>query len=234
MARYRFRFSLWPTVGTIVGVALTVALGNWQLGRGQQKTAMAERIATASHDAPIGLSGREARAEDVVWHRVEVRGRFEPKYTVLIDNRILRGTVGYHVVTPLKIENSDLYVIVNRGWIAATGSREELPRIVTPEGPVLVTGLAIVPARRYFELSTATVEGSVWQNLTLERFRQAFRLRLQPVVVQQDNAMPDHLVREWSPPDLGVDKHYAYAFQWFAMAAALVVIYVILNVRKAG
>lgn len=234
MPRYRLRVSLWPTIGAIVGIALTVALGNWQLGRGQQKTAMAERIAAASHDAPIGLSGREVNADDVVWHRVEVRGRFEPKYTVLIDNRILRGTIGYNVVTPLKIENSERYVIVNRGWIAAMNSRDTLPRIVTPADPLVITGLAVVPARRYFELSSETVQGNVWQNLTLERFRAAFALQVQPVVIQQDNPVEDHLAREWSPPDLGVDKHYAYAFQWFAMAAAILAIYVILNVRKTG
>jgi surfeit locus 1 family protein len=234
MARYRLRVSLWPTIGALVGVMLTVALGNWQLGRGQQKAAMGERIATASHDAPIGLTGTEVNPDDVVWHRVEVRGRFEPQYTALIDNRILRGMVGYNVVTPLKIENSDRYVIVNRGWIAAAASRQTLPVVITPAETVHVTGLAVVPAHHYFELSSRTVEGNVWQNLTLDGFRARFPLKLQPVVIQQESVLDDHLAREWSPPDLGVDKHYAYAFQWFAMAVAIIVIYLLLNVRKAA
>ena len=234
MSRYRLRISLWPTIGALVGIALTIALGNWQLGRGQLKASMGERIASASHDAPIGLSGAEVNPDDVVWHRVEVRGRFEQQYTVLIDNRILRGTVGYNVVTPLKIENSDRYVVVNRGWIAATASRQTLPSVITPTEIVHITGLAIVPARRYFELSNRTIEGNVWQNLTLERFGAQFPLKLQPMVIQQESALDDHLAREWSPPDLGVDKHYAYAFQWFAMAVAITVIYLLLNVRKSA
>ena len=232
MARYRFRASLWPTLAALAGVVVTLALGNWQLGRGHEKAVLAQRIDTASHDAPIGLSGAEVRADDVVWRRVEVSGRFEPKYAVLIDNRIVRGAVGYYVVMPLKIEGSERYVLVNRGWVAGTGSRGTLPQIETPAQTVQITGLATAPSKRYLELSTKTVEGNVWQNLTLERYRATVPIALQPVVIQQDSKLDDGLVREWSAPDLGIDKHYAYAFQWFVMAAAIVIIYIACNVRK--
>ena len=232
MARYRFRASLWPTLAALAGVIATLALGNWQLGRGHEKAVLAQRIDTASHDAPIGLTGAQVNADDVVLRRVEVSGRFEPKYAVLIDNRIVRGAVGYYVVMPLKIEGSERYVLVNRGWVAGTGSRGTLPQIATPAQPVRITGLATAPSKRYLELSTKTVEGNVWQNLTLERYRATVPIALQPVVIQQESKLDDGLVREWSAPDLGIDKHYAYAFQWFVMAAAIVIIYIACNVRK--
>ena len=232
MARYRFRASLWPTLAAIAGVVATLALGNWQLSRGHEKAVLAQRIDTASHDAPIGLTGAQVNADDVVWRRVEASGRFEPKYAVLIDNRIVRGAVGYYVVMPLKIEGSERYVLVNRGWVAGTGSRDTLPQIATPAQPVRITGLATAPSKRYLELSTKTVEGNVWQNLTLERYRATVAIALQPVVIQQESKLDDGLVREWSAPDLGIDKHYAYAFQWFVMAAAIVIIYIACNVRK--
>ena len=232
MARYRFRASLWPTLAALAGVVATLALGNWQLGRGHEKAVLAQRIDTASHDAPIGLTGAQVNADDVVWRRVEASGRFEPKYAVLIDNRIVRGAVGYYVVMPLKIEGSERYVLVNRGWVAGTGSRGTLPQIATPAQPVRITGLATAPSKRYLELSTKTVEGNVWQNLTLERYRATVAIALQPVVIQQESKLDDGLVREWSAPDLGIDKHYAYAFQWFVMAAAIVIIYIACNVRK--
>ena len=234
MARYQFRASLWPTLAAIAGIVATLALGNWQLGRGHEKAVLAERVEAANHDAPIGLSGSEVRADDVVWRRVEVSGRFEPKYAVLIDNRIVRGEVGYFVVMPLKIADSDRYVLVNRGWIAGTGSRAALPQIATPAQTLRITGLATVPSKRYLELSTKTIEGNVWQNLTLERYRATVPIALQPVVIQQESELDDGLRREWSAPDLGIDKHYAYAFQWFVMAAAILVIYLALNVKKSG
>lgn len=232
MPPLQFKAALWPTLAAIAGVAITLALGNWQLGRGHDKAALAQRIAAANRDAQIELSQTEARADDVAWHRVEVRGRFVPKYAVLIDNRVLHGVVGYHVVMPLKIAGGERHVLVNRGWVAATASRDVLPQIKTPAEDVRVTGLATLPSKRYLELSNQVAEGKVWQNLTLERYRAAIPIALQPVVIQQESEIDDGLKREWSAPDLGIDKHYGYAFQWFAMAAAIVIIYLVCNVRK--
>jgi surfeit locus 1 family protein len=234
MARYAFHGSRWPTLAAIAGIALTIALGNWQLGRAHEKATLAATIEAARHDPPVGVSTSPVSADDIVWRRVEVRGTFEPRYAVLIDNRILRGVVGYNVVMPLKIEGGERYVLVNRGWIAGTGTRGVLPEVATPGNPVRITGLATVPSRRYLELSTQTIEGKVWQNLTFERYRAAFPIAIQPIVIQQESELADGLVREWSPPDLGIDKHYAYAFQWFVMAAAILVIYLATNVKRTG
>ena len=232
MPRRQIRFSLWPTLAAVTGIALTVVLGNWQLGRGREKAAFAQRIEAANRDAVIELTRREVKADDVAWRRVEVSGRFAPQYAVLIDNRILHGAVGYYVVMPLQIADSDRYVLVNRGWVAGTISRATLPQVTTPPDAVRIAGLATLPSRRYLELSTKVADGNVWQNLTLERYRAAVPIKIQPVVIQQENDIGDGLKREWSAPDLGIDKHYGYAFQWFTLAAAILIFYLVHHVRK--
>ena len=40
------------------------------------------------------------------------------------------------------------------------------------------------------------------------------------------------LVPNWRPAASGPEKHYGYAFQWFAMAAALTVIFVVVNLSR--
>lgn len=232
MSKLRFKPSLWPTLAAVAGIALTLALGNWQLGRGNEKSALAERIQAASRDALIALPVAEIRAGDVAWRRVEVRGRFEPKYAVFIDNRILRGAVGYHVVMPIRIGDGERYVLVNRGWVAGTNARSRLPQITTPAETVTIAGLATVPSQRYLELSTKVAEGNVWQNLTLERYRAAVPIAIQPVVIRQENDFNDGLKREWDAPDLGIEKHYGYAFQWFALAATILIFYLVAHVDK--
>lgn len=232
MSKFQFRPTLWPTLAALAGITITVALGNWQLGRGNEKAVLAERIQAANRDALIALPADEFRADDLVWRRVEARGRFESRYAVFIDNRVVNGVAGYHVVMPLRLANSERYVLVNRGWIAATESRSILPHLNTPPGVVTVIGLATIPSRRYLELSTKVAEGNVWQNLTLERYRAAVPIPIQPVVIQQENDPGDGLKREWGAPDFGVAKHYGYAFQWFALAAALLIYYVVSNARK--
>ena len=215
---------------------MTLALAHWQLGRAHEKEALAARLHTLAKDAPVTLSTAEVRIQDVEWRRVRARGRFEPRYGVLIDNRIRHGVAGYHVLMPLEVGSASgeasRYVLVNRGWIAGNADRSRQPEIRTPEGTVEITGLAIVPSRRFLELSGNVAEGKVWQNLTLERYRQAMPLRLQPVVIQQESALDDGLVREWDPPNVGVDMHYGYAFQWLAIGATILVFYFATHIKR--
>ena len=221
-----------PTVAAIAGIALTVALGVWQLGRGNEKAALAERLKSAQAGPLIALPAAEINADDVAWRRVEVSGRFAPEYTVFIDNRVLHGVAGYQVVTPLKIDGSERYVLVNRGWIAAAPDRRTLPSVETPAGALRVTGLAVVPSERQFELSTRVAEGNVWQNLTIGRYRATVAIPIQPVVVQQDSELNDGLKREWIESGPSPDRNYGYAFQWFAMAAALLIYYLVTHVKR--
>lgn len=231
--RYRFQPRLITTLAAVAGIALTLALANWQLNRAHEKEGLAARLAVLAKDAPVSLPAAEMKAQDVEWRRVTARGRFEPRYGVLIDNRIRHGVAGYHVVMPLEVgSGGGRYVLVNRGWIAGNPDRARLPEVKTPDGAIEITGLATVPSLRFLELSSRAAEGKVWQNLTLDRYREAFPIAVQPVVIQQESPLEDGLVREWDPPNLGVDKHYGYAFQWFALAATLFVFYLVTHVRR--
>jgi cytochrome oxidase assembly protein ShyY1 len=51
-------------------------------------------------------------------------------------------------------------------------------------------------------------------------------------MIQQTSPTGDGLVRDWPAPDFGIDKHYGYAFQWFALAATLLVFYAATRYRR--
>lgn len=229
---YRFEPRLATSLAAAAGVAVTLALGNWQLDRAHEKQELAARLEALAREPAVSLPAAEVRAEDVLWRRATVRGRFEPKHAVFLDNRVRHGVAGYHVVMPLAIGGGGRHVLVNRGWIAGTRDRSRLPEVKTPEDVVEITGLAVAPSTRFVELSTRVAEGQVWQNLTLERYRQAVPIALQPVVIQQESALDDGLAREWDPPDLGIKTHYSYAFQWFAIAVTILVFYLVTHVRR--
>jgi surfeit locus 1 family protein len=233
-ADLEFRFSLWPTLAAAAGIALTIALGNWQLNRAHEKNELKAQIEQLAKGPPINVSTAALDARHVQLRRVEARGTFEPKYAVFIDNRVWHGTVGYQVVMPLRLGAGDRYVLVNRGWVAGTRDRNRLPEVKTPAGPVVISGMAVVPGKRFLELSGNTVVGKVWENLTIERYRQAMPIAIQPFVIQQDSAgaPDDGLVREWDPPDLGIERHYGYAFQWFALAVTILVFYLVTHVKR--
>jgi surfeit locus 1 family protein len=226
MATRRFNPSLWSTLAAAAGIAATIALGYWQLGRAHEKSGLMIAREAALKQPPIHLGQVPVDAAAVEEHPVEARGRFDARGMVLLDNRVRSGLAGYEVIMPLGLEGGATHVLVNRGWVPGTGDRARLPEIDTPAGEVRIEGLAVVPGRRIYELSDDRIEGRVWQNLTLERYRAHTGYALQPIMIQQTNDIGDGLVREWPTPARSINVHRSYAFQWFALAGAIARAYI--------
>jgi len=228
----RFQPAILPGAAALVAIALTVALGNWQSRRAEEKLALGRDLDAAAQRAALILPPVPVDTHNYAFSRVSVRGEFSPAHTILLDNKVLRGAVGYQVLTPLKIAGGDTYVLVNRGWVAAGARRESLPQIRTPAGIASVEGIAVVPSSHILELGPKTEEGILWQNLVLARYAKWSGLKLQPIVLEQTSDSDDGLVRAWERPDLGVDKHRGYAFQWYALASLILIIYVVLSFKR--
>lgn len=234
LGRFELRPRAWPTVAATAGIALTLALGNWQMGRAHYKEAQQARYEALSRQPPVAIGPQAIDPADFILRRVEVRGSFQPEHMIFLDNRIHNHVPGYHVLMPVRISGSSRHVLVNRGWTPAPRVRSELPQVRTPSGDVLIEGVAVAPGGRYVELSQQVTAGRVWQNLDIARYREATGLDLQDVVVQQVSAQDDGLVREWRPPDYGRNTHLAYAFQWFALAVAIAIYYLVTHVRRTS
>lgn len=231
LGAFSFQPRLLTTIAAVAGVVLTFFLGEWQIGRADYKQGLQNRQDVLGREPAIRIGAVLLAADDVLLRKVEVRGEFAPKYTVFVDNRLYQHQPGYHVATPLRIAGSDRYVLVNRGWVAASRDRS-MPVVDTPAGEQRVQGIAVAYSERFMELSTKVAEGNVWQNLVFERYRQATGLELQPLVIQQESAADDGLKREWSRPDLGRNTHLAYAFQWYALSFAIFIYYLVTHVKR--
>ena len=230
----RFRPAFLPGAAALAAIALTLTLGNWQSRRAEEKLAFGRDLDAAARSAVLTLPSRPVDAHDYEFARVSVRGEYSARHTILLDNKVLRGIPGYQVLTPLRISGGDMYVLVYRGWVAAGARRDSLPQIRTPATTEVVEGIALVPGNRILELDRKTEAGIVWQNLMLERYAKWSGLKLQPVVLQQTSAAADGLVRAWERPDTGVERHRGYAFQWYALAATILIAYVALSFRRAA
>ena len=221
-----------PTVAAVAGIALTAAAGNWQLDRAHEKERLQQAYDRGVAEAAVILSTAPVEAQSLLFRHIEATGEFVPRAAVLLDNKVLAGVVGYHVIMPLKIAGSPKHVLVNRGWIAAEAGRSRLPDVRTPAGSVTVVGIAVLPGR-FLELSGAEAGGPVWQNLTIERYRRRMQLDIQPVVIEQQNDPGDGLVRSWSRPDFGIARHYGYAVQWVSLCGLIAFLYVFFHARRA-
>jgi surfeit locus 1 family protein len=233
-ARRSFRPALLPGVLALLAIAATVSLGNWQTRRAEEKLALGRELDAAGRGPMLSLPAAAVDVRGYAFRRVSVRGEYLPMHTILLDNKVRRGVAGYQVLTPMKIAGGEVAVLVNRGWVAAGTRRDVLPQISTPAGIATVEGVAVVPGSHIVELDAKTEDGIVWQNLVLARYAKWSGLALQPVVLQQTSDTADGLVRVWERPDTGADKHRGYAFQWYALALTLLIIYVALSFKRTA
>ncbi len=219
-------------IATVVAVTLTANLGAWQLRRAAHKIALQESVDARARLPALSAAELATRPDGAAaqhYRPVRLRGRWLPAHSVFLENRQMQGRVGFYLVTPLQLEGRDDAVLVQRGWVPRNLlDRTLLPRVTTPAGLVDVEGtIAPAPARLY-EFSAAGT-GTIRQNLDLADFATETGLRLAPLSVQQvDSAATagDGLLRRWAAPAIDVDKHYGYAFQWYALSALMTGLYV--------
>ncbi|MGM9483802.1 SURF1 family protein [Roseateles sp. NT4] len=213
-------------LAALLSAALTARLGVWQLDRAAQKIALQAAI-----DAEAGksaLANAELGSREQLHRRVVLRGHWVAERTVWLDNRPMDGHTGFFVVTPLRLAGRDDVILVQRGWAPRNQlDRQQLPPLATSTGEVVVQGRLAASPSRLYELGEGS-PGAIRQNLDPAAFAVESGLKLLPLTVVQAAAdsPDDTLLRHWPAPDLGLQKHYGYAFQWFALCALIVGLYV--------
>lgn len=229
-----------PMIAALVVIAVTCALGNWQLRRGHEKTDRAARLAALAEQAPVDLHAGQANAATLVDRRVRAHGSFDAARTVLLDNRPHgNGTdnrAGFLVLTPLRLDDGG-QVLVLRGWLPRDAQdRTRIAPFATPSGTVSVEGIALPTVPRVYSLGqdpSAEAGRKIRQNIDLAAFAGEIGTPLLPLVVEQSTDNGDGLARDWAPADLGADRHFGYAAQWFGLAALAAVLVVVLGWRRA-
>ena len=215
------------TLAAVLGVAATLALGFWQLGRGQERQALQAAIESRKSQPPLPAAALLAGGPlaDLHHRPVRLQGRWAAQHTVFLDNRQMRGKPGFYVVTPLQLAGTDTAVLVQRGWVQRDFlQHDRLPRVETPAGEVEVLGRIAPPPAKLYQPGP-DVLGPIRQNLDLAAFAAETGLKLVPASVMETGAAPQDLLRDWPEVGSAAAKNFGYAAQWWALAALIAILY---------
>lgn len=216
----------------LVVLAVGILAGRWQLSRADQKILLANQISAMAAREQIDLNAKNWALSETEFRPVRARGRFLANEVVWLDNRPSprpqtgQTQSGFYVLMPFVLESQEKWVVwVNRGWAPRNNQdRLILPNITTPEGMVTIEGIALSGPGKVLELGNqpnSKLLPRIQQNLDLsyEAGRIAYP-QLPFIIRQNDPNDGDGLLRIWPVATTGVDRHYAYAFQWFSLGAA--------------
>jgi surfeit locus 1 family protein len=234
--RRTFRPPWWATLGTLALGGLFLAAGTWQLSRAAEKRAIFAAFDAGASGGTVPLPPPGAELGALRYRAVRLAGRYDAARQVLLDARTRDGRAGYEVLTPLRADEGPA-VLVNRGWIPADPDRTRLPDVAVGDAPREVTGLLDrLPRAAMASAAPAADPAAPWPRRllfpTAAEIGAALGYPVADYQVLLAPAAPDGYDRAWRPALLTPQQHLGYAVQWFALAAALVVLYAALNWRK--
>lgn len=239
------RFHLHPAglLITLAALALCLNLGFWQLDRAEEKTTLLASMESRGQLAPVPLDELLAMV-DPAHFPVHLEGHFDNRHPILLDNRMVEGIAGYHLLSPFQTRDGH-WLLVNRGWLPRGRDRAQLPAIADISGPVTVTGHSYMYSDKTFTLAEDDLQEARWplrlQKIEMQTIGQLLGVELAPFEIRVAPGARvetgEQLPRPWQAPEasvLGPERHRAYAVQWFSLAAAAVLIFIAASYRKTG
>jgi cytochrome oxidase assembly protein ShyY1 len=235
------------TVSALLVVAIACTAGIWQLNRADSKVALASNLSARQQLPILSANASPFTLEDASERRMIARGQYIPQAAIWLDNRPRPippagsniSQSGFYLLMPLRIEGRDEILWINRGWAPRNSqNRESLPPVKTPSKVVTVEGIVFAHPGKVYALG----EGQTVVDTSKPRIEQNFDFRAEgelrgwvqsPFILREvDTGIDDGLLREWALLTTGVDRHYAYAFQWFALAVCGFLFWLITGLRQ--
>lgn len=224
------------TLLTALLLPALVWLGFWQLDRADEKVALAEQNTRRATAAPRTLTEIvDLSAAEVAYRQVSLSGHFVSFSTAFLDNQMRDGRYGHDVLSVFIDDSSGRALWLNRGWVPGDSSRRSLPEVDAPEGQQQLIASVYVPPGEPYLLAEETFSTLEWplliQSSASEALNVAIELELgQPVYPYELRLLADQpggYRRDWPLVNVSPQKHRGYAVQWFTMAAALLVLFVL-------
>lgn len=230
-----FRPALWPTLFTIPALIALVVLGLWQVQRLHWKADLIEKLQTRSTSAAVAPPGPSDDLAKFEFQRVAVTGRFRHDRELYLVGRSLRGSPGFHVMTPLERTDGAPAVMVNRGWVPFDKQDPAKRAEGQVAGPVTIEGIVRLQRPPGWFTPDDDPKKNNWFTVNSEKMAQETGVPLAGgfyVVADMSDTPGNFPVgRQWR---LDIrNNHLEYAITWFALAAALLVIYLLYHRKRS-
>lgn len=197
-----------PLMFGLIGAAILVWLGTWQLQRLAWKQSLLAEIDARMMAAPVALpDAPDATADQYL--PVAVTGVLDPAYIRVLVSQKQIGA-GYRIISPLTV--GDRRVLVDRGFMLV---EDQLPPL--PTGPVTFAGNLLWPV----EVDGYTPAPDLGKNIWFARDLPAMAVALdtEPVLIVARQGPDGGVITPLPIDGAGIpNDHLNYAITWYSLA----------------
>lgn len=230
-----FKPSLVSTLIMLVALIVSCFLAYWQNGRIDEKRALQAQYSAMLSAPALSLNKLiesdyplldEQQLLEKQWQRVSVKGQFLEEFQFLLDSQVFKGKPGYNAIIPLRIENTEHIVLINRGWIPAGENREQIPKIppLTETQPIF--GQLAKPKTASPGFQETSIDNKVQLFINLAALSDKIGSPLLPMIIQLDERTIGPLPRKWPEYQAKVEMHEFYVLHWLVVALLSLFIYI--------
>ncbi|OGO31110.1 MAG: hypothetical protein A2Z16_15640 [Chloroflexi bacterium RBG_16_54_18] len=224
------------TLLVMAAAAVMARLGIWQLDRLEQRRAFNTRV-QAQMSQPVLELNAEALGLDLAsmeYRAAHLRGEYDFSHQVALRNQAWGNEPGVSLLTPLRIEGTDTYILIERGWVPGLESTPQDWQQYDEAGMVDINGVIRASqskpdfGRRVDPLPAPGQEPTrLWHFANVTRIADQMPYKLLPAYIQQapDPALTALPNRSLPELELTEGPHMGYALQWFSFAALLLIGY---------
>ncbi len=225
----------WPSFWAALGFLLLLGLGTWQVQRLHWKEGLIAERQGALHAAPVPLPSTLSDARGLEFHPVKAEGEFLNQDELYLNAQSLRGEQGFHIITPFRLMDGAI-LLVDRGFVPTDRAAPATRQAGELQGRVIVTGLLRLPEGRGWFTPDNEPQRNSWFWIDLPAMAKAAGLaQVLPFYVDAD-ATPNP--GGWPQGGQTItdlpNNHLQYAITWYALALALVVVYIRFARRRLG
>ncbi len=226
----------WTTLLVIAGIALTVSLGLWQVGRYKKNKAFEDHLVAMQKASPLFISGVNGSEKLLVmeYRSVQASGTFDYSSQIAVRNqfwtRAWGQDVGFILLTPFILPDGSA-VLVNRGWIPlADNTPESWQKYDGKRGETVIKGiirLTTSPTIKVVEPTLAPWDDrlAIWKIVDLPNLQKQLPYPILPIYIQQapDPEFAGMPYRTLPQPDPSASEiNASFASVWFLFSLLLI------------
>jgi surfeit locus 1 family protein len=225
----------YPTFVIFTAITLLIGLGNWQMSRLASKVDLIDTMSERTHMPElydISTVNKES-LDEFEYRKVKLQGEFlnDKEIHLYAGAREIRGSPGYHILTPFKLDNGQV-VIINRGWVPEALKDQDQRKETLLEGRQIVLGTMLAGEKNAFFTPVNDPTHNMWFWIDLDGMKNYTNMELAPFfIVASYNKNIEFPVGRDIVPNFRND-HLQYAIIWYSLAAALLIMYIITYAKK--